>query len=211
MRIRILVIGMWALSACRSDNPVAGERFEINAVEEDSRSYCDDDDGGSELSFTLAGEIDVFNSEGSGGSGGEKQHTGTVSKFNLKASLTCAEGQPASIALTPIGDAGDTGKVSYKYLDNGIETDDTADLTFDDMKSATLASDPPIVHADHRLYSWFGYDDSEKLRVVLQKEEGLDDMLRDNFQVRSYILHEVIFGDGTGKTANLRLHLPEES
>lgn len=206
MRIRILVIGMWALSACRSDNPVAGERFEINAVEEDNRSYCDYDGSGSELSFTLAGEIDVFNSDG------EELHTGTVSKFNLKASLTCAEGQHDSIALTPIGNAGDTDNVSYKYDDDsGTETEATArDLNFE-MKSATLASDPPLVHADHRLYSWFGYDDSKKVRVVLQKEEGLDDMLKDDFQVRSYILHKVIFGDGTGKTANLRLHLPEGS
>ena len=204
MRVFVLVTSVlaMALSACQGEAPVYSEQFEINA-EEESRKYCDSDDG-DEQSLTLAGEIVVYDDSGA------EQRTGTIEAFLLKATMTCTDGNPESVALTPVGDRGQTGTVSYSYDDNGTDTTATAELLFN-VGNATLETDPPVVYEDHRLRTWFGYDTSKKLRVVLDKREELDDTLADKFHISTYNLSGIAFSNSTAGRVSLRLHLPEAS
>ena len=81
--------------------------------------------------------------------------------FHFKAELTCKDRRPTSITLTPVGDARQgANKVTYAYQDAG-GNDDNKTINFTaEAKTATLAIDPPVAHADHRMLTWFGYDDS---------------------------------------------------
>ena len=204
MKVRVYMMTVWAsvFSACQGDALVSGERFEITAVDV-SRNYCDDDDS-AERDFKLAGDIVVYDESGA------EQHTGEVDAFELTAKLTCTDGEPASIELTPVGDAAQRGKVSYSYDDGGTETTATVDLAFR-MQNAMLASDPPVVHAEHREHRWWGYDDADpwQVRVVLSKRAELDDTtLADDFNVLTYALNDVAFSDSTDtRRVNLRLTL----
>ena len=201
MRVWGLLAIVLALLACQEDEIVSDERFEINAVEEEKRTYCDDDDI-VEKELDLAGEIKVFDTNGA------IQHTGKVSAFKLTAELNCTDNNPASIALTPVSDAGQSVEVTYTYKD-GTNTEVTKTVSLSLAESeASLSKDPPIVHADHRLHTWFGYDDTKNVRVVLQKQEELDDTLAEDFHVEAYVLHDVTFSDSTdGKVS---LHLSEK-
>lgn len=203
MRVIVIVVWASAFSACQGDALVSGERFEIRAADM-SVSYCDDDDG-AEQSFVLAGDIVVYDNDGA------KQHTGEVNTFELRTKLTCTDGEPASIELTPVGETGQRGKVSYSYDESGTETTATVELDFR-MQNATLASDPPVVHAEYRVHMWYGYDDADpwQVRVVLSKRAELDDTTRaDDFNVLTYALNEVAFTDPTDKRrVKLRLNLP---
>lgn len=203
MRVIVIVVWASAFSACQGDALVSGERFEIRAADM-SVNYCDDDDG-AEQSFVLAGDIVVYDNDGA------KQHTGEVNTFELRTKLTCTDGEPASIELTPVGETGQRGKVSYSYDESGTETTATVELDFR-MQNATLASDPPVVHAEYRVHTWWGYDDADpwQVRVVLSKRAELDDTTRaDDFNVLTYALNEVAFTDPTDKRrVKLRLNLP---
>lgn len=203
VRVFVIVLGASTFFACQGDALVSGERFEMRAVDM-SKSYCDDDDG-VEQSFVLAGDVVVYAEDGA------KQRTGEVNTFELRTKLTCTDGEPASIELTPVGETGQRGKVSYSYDDDGTETTDTVELDFR-MQNATLASDPPVVHAEHRVHMWYGYDDADpwQVRVVLSKRAELDDTtLADDFNVLTYALNEVAFTDSTDKRrVELRLNLP---
>lgn len=203
MRVIVIVVWASAFSACQGDALVSGERFEIRAADM-SVNYCDDDDG-AEQSFVLAGDIVVYDNDGA------KQHTGEVNTFELRTKLTCTDGEPASIELTPVGETGQRGKVSYSYDESGTETTATVELDFR-MQNATLASDPPVVHAEYRVHMWYGYDDADpwQVRVVLSKRAELDDTTRaDDFNVLTYALNEVAFTDPTDKRrVKLRLNLP---
>lgn len=199
----MMIVLASVFSACQGDALVSGERFEITAAEM-SRNYCDDDDG-TEQNFTLAGDIVVYDESGA------EQHTGEVDAFELIAKLTCTDGEPASIELTPVGDAAQRGKVSYSYDESGTETADMVNLNFR-MQNVMLASDPPVVHAEHRMHMWWGYDDADpwQVRVVLSKRAELDDTtLADDFNVFTYALNEVTFSDSTDeRRVKLRLHSP---
>ena len=206
VRVFVMIVLASAFSACQGDALVSGERFEIGAAEV-SRNYCDDDDG-AEQNFALAGDIVVYDEDGA------EQHTGEVNAFELRAKLTCTDGEPTSIELTPIGATGQRGKVSYSYDDGGTEATATVELDFR-MQNATLASDPPIVHAEHRVHTWYDDDDNadpQQVRVVLSKRAELDDTtLADDFNVLTYVLNEVAFSDDTDKRrVKLRLHSPRE-
>ncbi len=197
MRGLIWVSVVLALLACQGD-PLGGERFEINAEEEDVE-YCDEDDG-EEKTFELAGEIFVYDDSG------VEQHTGKVEAFALGAALTCTDDKPTSIDLTPVGDASQSGEISYSYDDSDTDVDETVSLTFA-PSTATLEQDPPVVHEDHRFHTWFGYDAAVawSVRVVLHKQEELSGALGDEFQIKTLALHNIAFSDGTTGHVILRL------
>ncbi len=203
MRANVLVV-CWlamALSACRGDPLVSGERFEFTAKDA-ALDYCDEDDG-VEKSFTLTGEVIVYDESG------VQQHTGTVAEFGLGTKLTCTNGKPTSIALTPVGDTGQSGRVTYSHDDSGTKVTVTAALDLS-LKNATLTSDPPVVHETNRVHKWFGYDDATpwQVRVVLQKRAYLDDTFAPDFAVSTYALNKVAFSDSMDKRhVNLRLRL----
>ncbi len=174
-KVRVYVsVLLFCCVACQGEPLVSGERFEISAVEEEEEEvgYCDDDDDDAR-EHVLTGKIEVF------GRDGTSEHTGVVERFILTAALTCSDDKPASIALTP-QDGGVT------YLDeSGAQR--VAELSLVGL-DAPLKKDPPVVHADHRLHTWFAHDHTR--RVVLQKREELDDMWAADFHVTTYVLHD---------------------
>ena len=196
MRGLIWVSIVLALLACQGD-PLGGGRFEINAEEEDVE-YCDEDDD-NEQTFTLVGEIVIYDDSGA------EQRTGEVEAFALSTTLTCTENKPTSISLTPVGTS-QSGEISYSYDDSGTDASETVSLTFA-PSTATLEQDPPVVHEDHRFHAWFGYDAAAawSVRVVLHKQEELSGALGDEFQIKTLALHNIAFSDGTTGHVSLRL------
>ena len=132
---------------------------------------------------------------------GVKQHTGTLADFVLQATLTCTDGNPASIALTAVGNASGSGNVTYTQAD---DSEVTVELAFS-KKNATLESDPPLVHKDHRLRTWFGYNADEQVHVVLRKRENLDETLPADFFIATYAWQGIEFSDSSTGHVNLRL------
>ena len=199
MRVLLWVSIVLALLACQGD-PLGGERFEINAEEEDEEYCDDDDDDGDGQTLTLVGEIVIYD-----GSGVE-QHTGKIEAFELVTTLTCTDNKPTSIDLTPVGNASQSGEVSYSYDNSGTDAYETVSLTFA-PSTATLEKDPPVVHEDHRFHTWFGYDaaDPWRVRIVLHKREKPDNTLDAGFHIVTYALRGVAFSDGTEGQIELRL------
>ena len=202
-RLFVMTAVVIVLVACQGDGVVSGEKFEINESDAE-RAYCDTDDG-QEATHELEGKIRVFDKDGS------LQHEGEVNEFQLKATLTCTDSQTTSMALTPVGNEGQDGKVTYSYQD-ASDTEASATVSFDfvDEQAVQLEADAPEAHSDHRMLMWFGYDAaaSWQARLVLHKREGLDGTLGNDFIVRALALRDVKFSDDTEeKYANFILSL----
>lgn len=202
-RLLTMMVAVIVFVACQGDGVVSREQFEIKESDA-QRKYCDADDGEKPTTHQLAGKIRVFDEDGS------LQHEGTVAAFQLKATLTCTEGEMTSMVLTPVGDEGQDGKVTYVYQDaSNTDVTDTFSFALDE-KTIALEIDPPRAHADHRMLMWFGYDDTTPwtTRLVLHKQEELNGNLDSNFVLHTLALRAVKYSDETKKGhANFTLSL----